>query len=116
MTLKRVPRRGLAVGLSLALPIIALIALPPPALADEPEPNEIEVSLGVYRQPGGPCDLNWRQEFRNAQGREARDEDCLDRVWSLRFLEARGYPPGPGDWERRFWKADPLDEDPDRPS
>lgn len=89
---------------------LALPVAPAPARADDGLTG-VDIALQAYRQPGGPCDATWREEFRAGQGRSPGDEECLDRVWSLRFMQVRGRPPTLGDWERHFFLKNPPKRD-----
>ena len=88
-----------------ATAVLALLLAISPVQAGEP--TEVDLLLNAYRQPGGPCHAGWREEFRAVQGRPPDDRDCLDRGWSLRFLQLYGRLPGDADWRRHYYLLNP---------
>lgn len=97
--------------------LFALSGFPTSGVHADDDRTEIEVSLVLWRQPGGPCDATWREEFRAAQRRDPEDQDCLDRVWSLNFWRNRGRQPTDADWQRYYYLVNPAPlalEDPDQ--
>ncbi|MBI2911732.1 MAG: hypothetical protein HYY05_06285 [Chloroflexi bacterium] len=90
---------------SAALSAVAFVLAISPVYAGEP--TEVDLLLSAYRQPGGPCDAGWREEFRVAQGHLPEDRDCLDRGWSLRFVHIHGRLPADADWQRHYYLLNP---------
>ena len=95
-------------GLGLVIPVLALSSLASLAYADEP--TETEVALQLYHTRGAACDVSWQQEFQAANGQESTDQDCLDRVWSLRVTQIDGRTPTAADWQMRFYHHHPFDQ------
>ncbi len=114
MTTIRFDRRAVG-GAGVLLLTFVLPWLPTPWVHADDDRTETEVSLVLWRQPGGPCDATWREEFRAAQRRDPEDQDCLDRVWSLNFWLNRGRVPVVADWQRRFYLVNPPPRVPDDP-